>query len=94
MEKRNDEIVHRHARDDAELALEGGRGRAVDAALSAISNALAQGESVSIARFGTFSLKHRAPRRGRNSRTGEPIAITASQVPSFKVGKGRRDAVD
>ena len=67
---------------------------AVDAVLSAISDALARGESVSIAGFGTFSVKHRAARQGRNPRTGEPVAIAASKLPSFKAGKGLRDAVN
>ena len=67
---------------------------AVDAVLSAISDALARDESVSIAGFGTFSVKHRAARQGRNPRTGESIPIAASKVPSFKAGKGLRDAVD
>ena len=66
---------------------------AVDAVLSAISDALARGESVNIAGFGTFTVKHRAARQGRNPRTGEPVAIAASNVPSFKAGKGLRDAV-
>ena len=67
---------------------------AVDGALSAISNALAQGESAGIAGFGTFSVKHRAAREGRNLRTGEPVATAASKLPSFTAGKGLRDAVD
>ena len=67
---------------------------AVDAVLTAISDALARGESVSIAGFGTFSVKHRAARQGRNPRTGEPVAIAPSNVPSFKAGKGLRDAVN
>ena len=67
---------------------------AVDAVLSAISDALARGESVSIAGFGTFSVKRRAAWQGRNPRTGEPVAIAASKLPSFKAGKGLRDAVN
>ena len=66
---------------------------AVSAVLGAITDALAGGESVSIAGFGTFTVKHRAARQGRNPRTGEPIEIAASTVPSFKAGKGLRDAV-
>ena len=65
----------------------------LDAVLSTISEALARGESVSISGFGTFSVKERAAREGRNPRTGEAIAIAASKVPSFKVAKGRRDLV-
>ena len=65
----------------------------LDAMLSTISEALARGESVSIAGFGTFSVKERAAREGRNPRTGESIAIAASKVASFKAGKGLREAV-
>ena len=65
----------------------------VTALFSVIGDALARGESVSIAGFGTFSLKDRAARQGRNPRTGQSIAIAASKVPSFKAGKGLRDLV-
>ena len=66
---------------------------AVNALLGAITDALARGESVSIAGFGTFSVKERAARQGRNPQTGEAIAIAASKVPSFKAGKGLRDTI-
>lgn len=67
---------------------------AVNAVFSAISDALARGESVTIAGFGTFSTKKRPARQGRNPRTGESIAIAASTAPSFKAGKTLRDAVN
>ena len=67
---------------------------AVSAVLGSIGDALARGETVSIAGFGTFSVKHRAERHGRNPGTGESIAIAASKVPSFKAGKALRDAVN
>ena len=60
---------------------------AVNAVLSAISAALARGESVTIA------VKSRPERKGRNPRTGENITIAASRAPSFKAGKTLRDAV-
>ena len=60
---------------------------------STIAEALAAGETVSIAGFGTFSTRRRAARQGRNPRTGESIAIPASNVPAFKAGKALRDAV-
>ena len=60
----------------------------VTAVFSFIGDVLVKGESVSIAGFGTFSLKERAGRQGRNPRTGESIAIAASRVSSFKAGKG------
>ena len=65
----------------------------IGALFEAIGEALAKGESVSIAGFGTFSVKDRAARQGRNPRTGEAIAIAALKVPSFKAGKGLREAV-
>ena len=54
---------------------------------------LAKGETVSIPGFGTFTVKDRPARQGRNPRTGESIAIAASKVPAFKAGKGLREAV-
>lgn len=67
--------------------------RAVNAMLSAIGDALANGETVQIAGFGTFSTRARAARQGRNPRTGERIAVAASKAPAFKAGKALRDAV-
>ena len=66
----------------------------VTALFEAIGDGLAKGESVSIAGFGTFSVKDRAARQGRNPRTGEAIVIAASKVPLFKAGKGLRDALN
>ncbi|HZX25397.1 HU family DNA-binding protein [Lentisalinibacter salinarum] len=68
--------------------------RAVDAVLDSITGALKQGNTVSLVGFGTFSVKHRAARQGRNPRTGETIQISASNVPGFKAGKGLKDAVN
>ncbi|WP_405223984.1 MULTISPECIES: HU family DNA-binding protein [Lentisalinibacter] len=68
--------------------------RAVDAVLDSITGALKQGNTVSLVGFGTFSVKHRAARTGRNPRTGESIQISASNVPGFKAGKGLKDAVN
>ena len=69
-------------------------GRAVDAMLSSISGALSNGQQVAIVGFGTFSVKHRAARAGRNPRTGESIQIAASNVPGFKAGKALKEAVN
>ena len=69
-------------------------GRAVDAVVESITSALKRGEQVSVVGFGTFSVKHRAARSGRNPRTGETIQIAASNVPGFKAGKGLKDAVN
>ena len=57
-------------------------GRAVDAVVDAVTSALRKGQQVSVVGFGTFSVKHRAARTGRNPRTGEAINIPASNVPA------------
>ena len=67
-------------------------GRALDAALGAVTSALSKQETVSLVGFGTFQVKHRAAREGRNPRTGETIQIAASNAPSFKAGKALKDA--
>jgi DNA-binding protein HU-beta len=69
-------------------------GRALDGFTSSITNALKAGDSVSMVGFGTFSVKHRAARAGRNPRTGATIQISASNNPSFKAGKALKDAVN
>ena len=67
-------------------------GRALDAAVDAITNALKADDTVSLVGFGTFSVKERAARTGRNPQTGEPIEIAAAKIPSFKAGKALKDA--
>ena len=69
-------------------------GRAVDAVVNSITAALKKGQQVSVVGFGTFGVKHRAARSGRNPRTGETINIAASNVPVFKAGKALKDAVN
>lgn len=69
-------------------------GDAVEAVLGAVTKALKKGDTVSLVGFGTFSVKKRAARTGRNPRTGETIKIKASKIPSFKAGKGLKDAVN
>ncbi len=69
-------------------------GRALDAAVDAVANALSNGDQVSLVGFGTFSVKHRAARTGRNPQTGAEIQIKAANVPSFKAGKALKDAVN
>ena len=66
---------------------------AFNAVLGSIGDALAKGETVSIVGFGTFTVKDRPARQGRNFRTGESIAIAASKVSSFKAEKGLRVSV-
>jgi DNA-binding protein HU-beta len=69
-------------------------GRAVDAVVNSVTAALKKGQQVSVVGFGTFGVKHRAARSGRNPRTGETIKINASNVPGFKAGKALKDAVN
>ena len=67
---------------------------AVNAALAAVENALADGEKVQIAGFGTFEVKKRAQRIGRNPATKEEITIPASKHPSFTAGKALKEKVN
>ena len=68
-------------------------GRAVDAVLGSVGDALGNGDSVSLVGFGTFSVRHRAARMGRNPQTGAAMQISASKVPGFKAGKALKDKV-
>ncbi len=67
-------------------------GRALDAMTDAITEALKAGEQVALVGFGTFSVRERAARSGRNPQTGATIEIAAAKVPSFKAGKALKDA--
>lgn len=69
-------------------------GRAVDATFEGISQALAKGEQVSLVGFGSFQVRERAARTGRNPQTGAAIQIAASKAPAFKAGKALKDAVN
>ncbi len=68
--------------------------RAVDSMINAVAGALSRGDQVTIVGFGTFSVRNRAARSGRNPQTGEEITIKASKIPSFKAGKALKDAVN
>ena len=68
-------------------------GEVIDALFGAIKDALASGDKVSLIGFGTFSVKERAAREGRNPRTGKKIDIPKKKVPVFKPGKELKDAV-
>ena len=68
-------------------------GRALDAMTGAVTGALKKGDQVTLIGFGTFSVKERAARTGRNPQTGAEIKIAASKVPGFKAGKALKDAV-
>ena len=69
-------------------------GRALDAVIESITGALKEGESVVLVGFGTFAVKDRAARTGRNPQTGNPIEIAAARIPGFKAGKALKDAVN
>ena len=68
--------------------------RAIDAMTDAVSSALRSGDSVALVGFGSFNVKNRPARTGRNPQTGAPIQIAAAKVPSFKAGKALKDAVN
>lgn len=67
--------------------------KALDALTATITEALKAGENVAILGFGTFEVRERAARQGRNPATGETITIAASKAPAFKAGKALKDAV-
>ena len=62
--------------------------------IETMTDALAQGESIEIRGFGSFSLHYRPPRIGRNPKTGEAVALSGKYVPHFKPGKDLRERVD
>ncbi len=68
--------------------------RALDSVIDNITNSLKRGDTVTLVGFGTFSVRNRAARTGRNPRTGETINIRASKVPGFKAGKALKDAIN
>ena len=65
----------------------------VEALFETVMEALADGEKVQVIGFGTFEVRDRAARKGRNPQTGQEIQIAASKVPAFKPGKALKDAV-
>jgi len=67
--------------------------RFVDVLFEGISAALARGEKVTITGFGTFEVRSRKPRMGRNPQTGAPLHIAASKSPAFRSGKALKDMV-
>ena len=69
-------------------------GRALDAFVDCVTNSLKAGDSVTLVGFGTFEVRARAARQGRNPRTGKTLDIKASKVPAFKAGKALKDAVN
>ncbi|MCQ1059412.1 nucleoid-associated protein HU-beta [Photobacterium sp. DNB23_23_1] len=69
-------------------------GRALDAFIDAVSDSLKEGDQVALVGFGTFSVRERAARTGRNPQTGAEIQIAAAKVPGFKAGKALKDSVN
>ena len=67
-------------------------GRALDSFTDAVTKALKDGDQVALVGFGTFAVRERSARSGRNPQTGETIQIAAAKVPSFKAGKALKDA--
>ena len=68
--------------------------KALDAFVASITNALKKGDEVRLVGFGTFEVRSRSERQGRDPRTNSPITIPASKVPAFKVGKAFKSAID
>ena len=86
------ELIDRIA-EDADIS-KASAGRALDAALAAITQSLKVADPVSLVGFGTFLVRERAARTGRNPQTGATIDIAAAKVPAFKPGKALKDALN
>lgn len=69
-------------------------GSVLDAFTSTVTGALKSGDQVTLIGFGTFQVKDRAARTGRNPQTGKAIEVAAARVPGFKAGKSLKDAVN
>ena len=69
-------------------------GKALAATIDAITKAMAKGDKVQLVGFGTFEVRERAARTGKNPITGEAIKIAASKVPAFKAGKALKDTIN
>ncbi len=67
--------------------------KVVSAVIESITDALILGDKVQLVGFGTFEVRDRAAREGKNPATGEPISIPATRVPAFKAGKALKDAI-
>ncbi len=86
------ELIDRIA-ESADLS-KASAGRALDAAIDAITDSLKAADPVALVGFGTFTVRDRAARTGRNPQTGAPIQIAAARVPAFKPGKALKQAVN
>lgn len=69
-------------------------GRALDSFIAAVTDGLKEGDKISLVGFGTFEVRDRAERTGRNPQTGKEIKIAAAKIPAFKAGKALKDAVN
>lgn len=69
-------------------------GRALDAIIGSVTDSLKGGDDVALVGFGTFTVRERAARTGRNPQTRKEIKIAAAKVPAFRAGKGLKDAVN
>lgn len=69
-------------------------GRSLDAIIEAVTEALKSGDQVALVGFGSFVVRERAARTGRNPQTGKEIKIAAAKVPAFRAGKALKDAVN
>ena len=67
--------------------------KALDATTNAVTNALKNGDTVTLVGFGTFYVGERAERQGRNPKTGAPLTIAAANTPKFRAGKALKDAL-
>ena len=79
--------------DKAELS-KADAGRALDSFVEVLAKALKKNDKVSLVGFGTFAVRKRAARTGRNPKTGAPLKIAASKNPTFKAGKALKDALE
>ena len=68
--------------------------KAVEGIIKVVEKALKKGDTISLVGFGTFAVRKRAARTGRNPRTGATIKIKASKIPAFKAGKALKEAIN
>ena len=87
------ELIERLAQQQKQLSIKDVE-LAIKAIIEQMSQSLANGERVEIRGFGSFSLHYRAPRVGRNPKTGESVSLAGKYVPHFKPGKDMRDRVN
>uniref|UniRef100_A8GAR2 DNA-binding protein HU-beta n=1 Tax=Serratia proteamaculans (strain 568) TaxID=399741 RepID=A8GAR2_SERP5 len=69
-------------------------GRALDAVIASVTDSLKEGDDVALVGFGSFTVRERSARTGRNPQTGKEIKIAAAKVPAFRAGKALKDAVN